>query len=111
MRLLGLDHLIRGHIDMELMALPSVVDELHLAKPLPPFILGFDFFDQARLGRHRRPDARDDVVTASALGVALVCAAAIMAPAVSSSTAKRPTSLLLALRRCCIAALLSWIHH
>jgi phosphatidylserine/phosphatidylglycerophosphate/cardiolipin synthase-like enzyme len=29
-RLLGFDHLIGGHIDMELMALPSFVDELHL---------------------------------------------------------------------------------
>jgi hypothetical protein len=36
---------------MERMALPGVVDELHLAEPLPPLILGFDVFDQAWLGR------------------------------------------------------------
>jgi hypothetical protein len=59
MRLLRLDHLVGGHIDMERMALPGVVDELHLTEPLPPLILGFDLFDQARLGRYRRPDARN----------------------------------------------------
>jgi hypothetical protein len=69
MRFLGLDHLIRAHIDMERMALPSFVDELHLAEPLPPLILGLDFFDQARLDRHRRPDARDDVVSCERQGV------------------------------------------
>ena len=51
--LLDLDHPIGGHIDMEFIAFPRLVDELHLAEPLLPLILNFDFFDQAHLGSHR----------------------------------------------------------
>ena len=42
---------------------PNFVDELYLAEPSCSFILDFDFFDQACLGRYRCLDAGDDMVS------------------------------------------------
>jgi hypothetical protein len=42
---LGLDHPIGGNIDVEFILLPPVVHDVHLAEPLPPLMLDFDFFD------------------------------------------------------------------
>jgi hypothetical protein len=72
--LFGLDHLIGGHIDMQLMTFPHLVDEVHLTEPLRPLILDFDFFEQACLGCHCGPDARNDVVSRECFGgLARVC--------------------------------------
>ena len=71
------------------MAFPSLVDELHLAEPLRPLILDFDFFDQACLGRHRRLDARNDVVSRERRGGLVRMRRTTRPPAVSSSVAQK----------------------
>jgi hypothetical protein len=61
--LLGLDDLIGLHIDVEFMAFPRLVHDLHFAEAFALLVVAFDFFDQARLGSDSGPDARDGLVS------------------------------------------------
>ena len=60
--LLGLDDLIGLHINLEFMAFPRLVHNLDLTEAFALLVFAFDAFDPARLGRDRRPDARDGLV-------------------------------------------------
>ena len=60
--LLGLDDLIGPHIDLEFMAFSRLVHDLDPTEPLSLLVFAFNPFDQARLGRDRRPNARDGLV-------------------------------------------------
>jgi hypothetical protein len=71
-RLMPLDDLLSVDIDMEFMCVPRRVHNLDLAEPLPPFVLGFDFFDRAPLGGQRRPDACLGLVGREGLGALIV---------------------------------------
>jgi hypothetical protein len=44
------------------MAFPRLVHNLDLTEAFALLVFAFDPFDQARLGRDRRPDARDGLV-------------------------------------------------
>ena len=45
--LFGFDHLLRLHIDVQCMAFPRLVDDLHLTEAFPAVIVSFDFFLRA----------------------------------------------------------------
>src|SRR5262245_10393717 len=64
----GLHDLIGGHIYVERVARPGLIHDLHLAEPLPLLILDLDVFHQARLGRHRRLETRDHLVSGESRG-------------------------------------------
>ena len=71
-RLMPLDDLLSVDIDMEFMCVPRRVHNLDLAELLPPFVLGFHFFDRARLGGQRRLDASHGLVGREGPGALIV---------------------------------------
>ena len=55
--LFGLDDLIDLHIDVEFLAFPRLVHDLHFAEAFALLVVTFDSFDQARLGSDSGPDS------------------------------------------------------